>query len=308
MGFLRFENFKKIVNNNPWIRHIELSNWGEIFLNPDLLKIIKYSYQKNVVLSASNGVNLNTVKEQVLEALVKYKFEYLTCSIDGATPETYATYRWGGNFENVIMNIKKINYYKRKNVSKLPHLVWQFIAFGHNEHEIRIARQMAKDLNMDFFVKLSRKGFDGSGPFSPIRDKDLIKRETGLGVFDRKDYKKKFGRNYIWAVCTQLWKSPQINFDGTVLGCCINYWGNFGNAFRDGLLNCLNNENMNYARQMLLGKKKSRMDIPCTTCVIYTEMKKDSNWLNKSDIENKVTEIRSGTVAKRKIFRQKYDC
>ena len=40
---LKFEDFKKIVDRNPWVRGIELSNWGEIFLNRDLLKIAEYA-------------------------------------------------------------------------------------------------------------------------------------------------------------------------------------------------------------------------------------------------------------------------
>ena len=38
-GILSFDNFKKIVDCNPNIREIELSNWGEIFLNPEDYKI-----------------------------------------------------------------------------------------------------------------------------------------------------------------------------------------------------------------------------------------------------------------------------
>ena len=34
-GFLSFEDFKKVMEDNTWIEDIELSNWGEIFLNPD---------------------------------------------------------------------------------------------------------------------------------------------------------------------------------------------------------------------------------------------------------------------------------
>jgi MoaA/NifB/PqqE/SkfB family radical SAM enzyme len=80
----KINDFQKLVDENPWLSHIELSNWGEIFLNPDLLKIIRYAHSKNLALTASNGVNLNTVKKELLEALVKYKFRHITCSIDGA--------------------------------------------------------------------------------------------------------------------------------------------------------------------------------------------------------------------------------
>ena len=57
-GFLKFEQFKEIVDQNPWLAHIELSNWGEIFLNKDILKIMAYAYKRNVALYAQNGANL----------------------------------------------------------------------------------------------------------------------------------------------------------------------------------------------------------------------------------------------------------
>ena len=89
-GFLKFEDFKRLINDNPWVRAIELSNWGEIFLNPDLLNIIKYAHEKKVLLNAFNGVNLNTVSHEMPEALVKYGFDSISCSIDGASQETYS--------------------------------------------------------------------------------------------------------------------------------------------------------------------------------------------------------------------------
>ena len=75
-GFLRFEDFKEIVERNPQIYSIELSNWGEIFLNKELGRIIEYAYMHNIALSAVNGANINNVTEDTLEALVKYKFRH----------------------------------------------------------------------------------------------------------------------------------------------------------------------------------------------------------------------------------------
>jgi len=36
-GFLKLNDFQKILDDNPWISEVELSNFGEIFLNPELL-------------------------------------------------------------------------------------------------------------------------------------------------------------------------------------------------------------------------------------------------------------------------------
>ncbi len=278
-GFLKFNNFKNFVDANPQVCVIELSNYGEVFLNPDLLRIIEYAYKKNIKLHADNGVNLNTASDELLEALVKYKFNSLKCSIDGASQETYSIYRKCGNFGLVLEHIKKINDYKKKYKSSLPLLTWQFIAFGHNTHEIKTARKIARDLKMLFRVRLS---WDDA--FSPVIDKDLVRQDSGLGVSSRQEYLEKTGKDYTGKICTQLWLQPQINFDGKVLGCCINYRGDFGNAFQEGLHECLNSEKMNYARQMLLGYKENREDIPCSVCKYYWIRKKRAEWVNPADV------------------------
>lgn len=266
-GFLKFEDFKKVVDENHSVLHVELSNWGEIFLNPDLPKILAYSYEKSIALTASNGVNLNTVKPEILEALVKYKVRHLNCSIDGASQETYSLYRRGGNFDRVIENIKIINHYKQVYNSDFPILSWQFVVFGHNEHEIIKAKTLAKSLNMHLKLKLS---WDKN--FSPLKNESLIKEE----VTDNVDESNKF--------CSQLWHIPQINWDGRILGCCVNYWGDFGDAFDTKLENSLNNEKIVYARQMLLGNLEAKENIPCTTCIYYKQMKENNDWLTMDKI------------------------
>lgn len=57
-GFLKLRDFQRLLDESPWLNEIELSNYGEIFLNPDLLGIIEYAYKRNVALRADNGVNL----------------------------------------------------------------------------------------------------------------------------------------------------------------------------------------------------------------------------------------------------------
>lgn len=45
-GFLTFTNFTHFIEKHPYIKAIELSNFGEIFLNPDLEKIIAHAIIK----------------------------------------------------------------------------------------------------------------------------------------------------------------------------------------------------------------------------------------------------------------------
>lgn len=233
------------------------------------------AFERGVILRADNGANLNHVRDDVIEGLVKYKFRSMTCSIDGASEETYKVYRVNGNFETVIENIRKINSFKRKYRSEFPRLTWQFVIFGHNEHEISRARKLAKELGMGFRLKLS-----WDADFSPVRDQELVRKEVGAA--SREEYKKRYGVDYMQGLCHQLWDQPQINWDGKLLGCCRNFWGDFGeNAFEHGLLSSVNNEKIGYARDMLQGKQPARQDIPCATCSIYLGMRADGRWLGR---------------------------
>ena len=265
-GYLRISDFRSLIYKNKWLKEIELSNYGEMFLNPNLNEIIQFAYQNNIGLTATNGVNLNNAKLQVLESLAQYRFRKMTVSIDGASAKTYRVYRVNGDFDAVVENILKINFYKKKHQTRYPKLTWQFVVFGHNEHELPVAEQLAKKLGMDFYVKLN---WDDA-KYSPVKDSDIVKKYIGVSTID--EFKRKNKENYLSHICNQLWDSPQINWDGKVLGCCVNYWEDFGsNAFLDGLLRSVNNEKMQYARDMLIGKLPTRPDIPCSSCHMFTE-------------------------------------
>lgn len=301
-GFLSFSDFKRIIDENPRISKIELSNWGEIFLNKELLKMIKYAYKRNVALYASNGVNLYTVTDEVLEGLVKYKLRKMTVSIDGASQETYPLYRVNGDFNKVIENIEKINAFKDRYRSPFPELTWQFVVFGHNEHEISKARSIAADLNMEFRAKLSWEDLY-TEPFSPIKDAELVRRETGLGVATRSEFKARYGREYMLRhCCLELWANPQINYDGRLLGCPANLWADYGNVFEDGLIESLNNEKIVYAREMLMGKRSSRDDIPCVRCKAYQRMKETGQWFSEGDIREDHAPRKIITLSENKVL------
>jgi MoaA/NifB/PqqE/SkfB family radical SAM enzyme len=286
VAFLKPAPFRTLLTENTWIEEVELSNWGEIFLNPDLSEIIKIAHEQHVVLTAGNGTNFNNVSSDVLEALVVYGFRHLTIALDGATEETYRIYRHRGSFEQVIDNIKALNRVKHSHNSIFPKLTWQFIPFLHNEHEIPKAHEMAQELGMEFRLKLAWDDlFDATEEFAPVRDKALVRQFSSTGVADRKEYFDKHGENFLQkSICSQLWRSPQINWDGRLLGCCINYWGDFGNVFEQNFERLLAGESMSYAKQMLLGEADGREDIPCSVCKHYLTMRDNGRWLTPEDV------------------------
>jgi MoaA/NifB/PqqE/SkfB family radical SAM enzyme len=277
-GFLTFGRFRRLVAGGT-IEHVELSNWGENFLNPHLVEILEYAFRKNIKLTADNGANLNHLQEGVAEALVEYAFHTLSCSIDGATQETYSIHRRRGSLERVLRNVERINAAKLRSGATFPILRWQFVVFGHNEHEIPAAKAMARQLGMEISFKLS-----WAENVSPVRDPQFVKEHTGLAAVSRSEYRKLSGQRYRQKLCcAQLWNMPALNWDGRVLGCSVNRWGDFGAAGAT-IEETMNSDRMRYARRMLLGKAPARADIPCSRCHNYRHMLREGDWLTGEQV------------------------
>ena len=277
-GYLKFVDFKNLIERNPFIQSVELSMSGEIFLNPELLEIIKFADEKKIKLTAYNGVNFNNISDKMIENLVKYKFDGLTFSIDGTSNETYSQYRRKGNFDKVIDNIKKLNYYKALYKSKFPNLRWQFILMNHNEHELLTAKKMCKELGMEKIYFL----FPWDGKYQP-KDVDLIEQETDL-IFKRSTYEKhelKYKKYTKHFLCNQLWNQPQFNWDGRLLGCCCGTYIDLGiNLFTEGYEGALRSPKLKYMKRVLRGECAPDESIPCFHCKTYKFMKEKNRFIN----------------------------
>lgn len=277
-GYLLPKNFEKFLDLNPSLISVELSNFGEVFLNPKIAEIFKIGFERGVEITLSNGANLNTITDEAIEALVKYRVRNILVSVDGASNSTYKLYRKGGSFKQVITNIIRINNAKYEHKSDFPNLIWQFIPFSHNEHEFEQAKALAMKLNMDWKPKRSfdRKRFVATGEydFSTVTRNGEVKADNGTS-----------GQALGNRKCMQLWNTIVINWNGDVLGCCANSKMPFeGNAFEESLESLVQKEKYTYAKDMLFGKVPARDDIVCTTCSSYKNILKDNRRIEIKEI------------------------
>ena len=245
-GFLSIENFRRFAEMNPFVHQIELSNWGELFLNPDLVEIMHEAQARDITLTAYNGSNFNTVSEAQLRAMVDTKFKALSISIDGASQETHAKYRIGGDFDKVIENLKKLQRYKEAAGSDLPKIKWQYVLMEHNELEVGKAKKLAKELDIPITFKLN---WDNS--YHPI-EREFLLDQTGLAELTRAEYSERHGVPYLGSICQQMFVSPQINWDGRLLGCCNATHASFDvNVFEVGLQEALKSPEFLKAKKCL---------------------------------------------------------
>jgi len=274
-GMLDPEAFRRFLEQHPGVRTVELSNYGEPFLNPHLARLLEIAAAHDVTSSIDNGANLNNARPEMLEAIVRHGVQTLRVSIDGATQETYERYRVRGDLARVLDNIRLINDWKNRLASKTPHLIWQMILFEHNRHEVNAARALAKSLSMEFALKLS-----WDEELAPRDYGGDLAESLGLKAVTRSDFEQQTGKAYLTRICHQLWLEPAVNWDGKMLGCCRNFWGDFGaNVFRDGLQAAVNHEKYTYARAMLQGQAPPRDDIPCSTCELYEKRRESGRWV-----------------------------
>jgi hypothetical protein len=119
---------------------------------------------------------------------------------------------------------------------------------------------------MTFFVKLS-----WDPRFSPLKNSEAVKAEMSFNRADDDSSSPPPKRPRSGTdLCVGCWTAPQVNWDGKLLGCCVNVWADFGNVFDAGLMECLGGEKYRAMKKALLGIAPVSPDIPCSRCSIYT--------------------------------------
>lgn len=120
---------------------IKLQFRGESALHKDLVEIIKYAKARGVleVQLNTNGIPFThkKVKGMILAGLDK-----LIVSVDGATPETYAAIRVGGELEKVRLTLGSFRHLKKVLGSKKPFIRLQMTQQELNKKE---AKQLRKE-------------------------------------------------------------------------------------------------------------------------------------------------------------------
>lgn len=260
-GFLSVENFKKFCDMNPFIREIEISNYGEPFLNPNLVEMLYIAKEKGISMLCLNGTNFNTVSDEQIHALVDTGFKEISLSIDGASQETYKKYRIGGDFDCVMENVRKLQAYKKEKNSELPKLRWQYILMEHNELEVGKAKAIAKELDIPISFKLN---WDSS--YKPVNREYLLK-ETGRKELTEEEFTAKHGTHPFNGLCEQMFIRPQVNWDGRLLGCCTRRHATFDvNVFEIGLIEAIRSPKYILNKECLMTVHPEKARFSSCTC------------------------------------------
>ena len=145
---MSLEHFKKFLDRvGPCVIHMDMMNWGESLLNKNLPDMIAHA--KRYGIEVKLDANFNDVSEETIESLILSGLDVLSISIDGISQETYGKYRVGGRFEKVLANLEVLTRKRRELGRSAPHIIWQFLVFRHNEHEVGAVESFARARGVD---------------------------------------------------------------------------------------------------------------------------------------------------------------
>ncbi len=264
-GMLDLPLYKKIIDET----HQELV-WlilyfqGEPFLNKQFLEFVKYAAQKNIYTATSSNAHYFT--DEMAKATVESGLDRLIISIDGTTQDTYGKYRIGGNVDKVIEGTEKLLIWKKKLKSKTPHIIWQFIVFKHNEHQLPEIKKLAKQVGVnELGIKTAQiYDYQTSDNFIP-ENKDLSRYEKlPDGTFQIK--------NKLLNQCWRMWRGSVITWDGLVVPCCFDKDAThrFGDISSQSFHEVWHSDKYNNFRNAIL-KSRKEIDI-CTNCTEGTKV------------------------------------
>lgn len=270
-GKLAFEKFSHLMDHiGKYIFELRFYNWGEPLLNNDIPKMIKYAKKFHMVITISSNLSIPMTEEKA-EEVVDSGLDYLICAIDGVSQETYEKYRRGGDYEMAMKNIVLLNKKKKEKNSKTPEILWQFLVFKHNQHEIEKATLKANELGIQ--INFQKPYISESGnpdewistlpQFSKnVRLRNLTKPDTSiLNCTDSSLIKQT-------KPCTWLWSTIAVSPTGSISPCggIINERDDFG-EIKTSVLDVWNNQKYIEARNFFKEGKKND-SVVCCRCPV----------------------------------------
>ena len=229
----------------PTLRIMNLTVMGEPLLSKGIDRLLNLLNTYSVGLEIfTNGMLLkdDSFIRKLFSNLVS-----LNVSIDAATKETYSKIRSGGDFNQVIRNLRsfdkirrdlgdkvncavRLNYtLMRRNIEEFPRFIELANELGAdvvNASHIVIFREDLKNESLIFHKSLANEN---------IKKAQEIAHSLGIILMSPPPYSDVFPGLYalvneVSKDCSFLWKNTFVNWDGEVLPCCGTVGVSVGNV------------------------------------------------------------------------------
>lgn len=179
LGYISISDFKKwfppdVLSKVKYLNFC--GNHGDPGTNPDLPEIIEYISQfklKKFQMHTNGGMKNPAFWDKVGYHLnnMQAEFTTFTFSVDGLE-DTNHIYRRNVKWDKLISNIKEITKYKNIFV------IWDYLVFKHNEHQLKEAEELSKKLGfsaIEFKAPVNLDDGDNITPISVLDKEGVVK-------------------------------------------------------------------------------------------------------------------------------------
>lgn len=274
---MQLDEFKRIIDEIPFVRKVSLVGAGEPLLNPDIFAMISYAKSKGILIGfATNGILLN---EGINNKIINSETDWMNISIDGADKQTYERIRAGANFELLLDNIRQFVGIKGK--KKYPEVSIWFVVMRDNFQELPRVIKLASNLGIkSVTAQIQHYWSSNNYKSNTCRwDTENFKGEICQILKSASKIAKQLKINFNYVntqdvntkrQCKWPWRACYITADGFITPCCLHGTDpriiNFGNIFKDEFITIWNNVRYQNFRQQL---KSESIPSICVGCPSY---------------------------------------
>ncbi len=273
-GYMTMEIFQRVVDEaKSFINEADLFGGGEPLLNPHIFDMIAYA--KAAGIHTRIHTNATLLTREKAQALLDSGLDFLSLSFEGYTKEIYEQTRVNAIYEVTIENIRNFLNMKSGGGYKKPYTVLQVLRPAPEDQTeemkaglINMRREFASYAGLDEFRVVQVHNYGG---------KVLCARR---------------GTKARYAPCTFLWYAVFVLWDGTIVPCCVDWWGEYtlGNIRDTSLEQVWNGEKMRYLRATLANGRYQLIPL-CRECdrlwrpvhfgVPFRDIKLVKHWLSE---------------------------
>lgn len=214
-GNLRADFFRRTLDDiADHLLYLIFYFQGEPFINPDFLDMVAEAHQRGVyTITSTNGHFLNDANAK---RTIESGLDRLIISVDGTTQEVYEQYRKAGKLDTVLQGARNLVKWKRQLNSPTPHLIFQYLVVGPNEHQMEEVVRLADEIGIDEvkFKTAQLYDYEHGNPLMPHNEAYARYYRKPDGTYGIK--------NKLSNHCWKLWHSCVITWDGLVAPCCFD--------------------------------------------------------------------------------------
>lgn len=208
-GHMSLDLFKRVVDEaQGFVYDADLFGGGEPLLNPAIFDMIAYA--RTAGIRTRLHTNATVLDEARAQALLDCGLDFISFSFEGYGKAAYESIRVNAEYETVLDNIRRFLAIKSQSGRRKPYTVLQVIEPPPQEWTPEVEAGLTS----------LRATFAHTPGLNELRLIPLHNYGGKVGTATH-------GQGARYTPCTFLWYAIYVLWDGTIVPCCVDWWGDY---------------------------------------------------------------------------------